>query len=122
MDGIKLLKNIWLGTLLTGMVGAYANKQDNIKKILNMLYREVELSKEAYNNGQTSLDIALEKRAAISDNDLDCKDKRNEYDQIIAFLRAHGAVGGHSRGNSGNEDEAQNRAEESEPEIEYGKN
>jgi ankyrin repeat protein len=44
--------------------------------------------------GQTPLDIALKKRAAISDNDPECQDEREELDRIIALLFEHGAIEG----------------------------
>jgi ankyrin repeat protein len=98
--------------------------------------------------GRTPLDIALEKRAAIPNDDPKCKDEREKLDRIIALLREHGALEGQpndttedhpkdatesqSQENSEDEfieslnreveDEAKNGAEESEPEVEHGEN
>jgi ankyrin repeat protein len=45
--------------------------------------------------GQTPLDIVLEKRAAIPNDDPECKDEREKLDRIIKLLLEHGALEGH---------------------------
>jgi hypothetical protein len=87
--------------------------------------------------GETALDLVQEQKEEFSGDD---EVSANEYDQIIAFLREHGAVEGHPREeiesqsqensvdefieslNREVEDEAKNGAEESEPEVEHGEN
>jgi ankyrin repeat protein len=64
---------------------------------------------------QTALDIAIKKRAKVSDDDQEDKD---QYDQIIALLREHGAMEGQPRdemeNQSNEEHEAESKAENGE--------
>jgi ankyrin repeat protein len=43
-------------------------------------------------HGRTPLDIALQKRTKISDDDWNCEDKRKGYNQAIKFLLKYGAI------------------------------
>ncbi|MDR1334423.1 MAG: ankyrin repeat domain-containing protein [Holosporaceae bacterium] len=63
---------------------------------------------------QTPLDIALEKRAAISDDDPEYQTKREELDRIIALLREHNAIESHPRDKTEDPQEKSENEDESE--------
>jgi hypothetical protein len=72
--------------------------------------------------GRTPLDIVLEKRAAIPNDDPKCKDEREKLDRIIKLLREHGALEGHpndaTKSQSQENSKDKEKAEENEVEDE----